>query len=195
MTASRSTGPASRSTRPASRSTRPTGGPGRRSGRQAAAKSRGRQQAGSPHRSPHRSPRRSPSSGLRRVTAGDRIYLLALVVLVLVLAFMAIGPLQSYMVATERVEGLATSRDRLATAVERLEERRERLQDPEEIEVLARSELGLVMPGEEAYVVSDHDGSPDASRFRPDPARHAEPDDVAWYRRLGRWLVDRLGPG
>lgn len=136
-----------------------------------------------------------PARGLRRFTAGDRLYLVALAVLVVVLAFMAIGPLQSYTVATERVEGLATSRDRLESAVERLEERRERLQDPEEIEVLARSELGLVMPGEEAYVVSDHPEDRDAGHFQADPTRNAEPEEVTWYRRLGRWLADRLGLG
>lgn len=142
-----------------------------------------------------RAPSKRPARGLRRFTAGDRIYLLALAVLVVLLAFMAIGPLQSYTVATERVEGLATSRDRLESAVERLEERRERLQDPEEIEVLARSELGLVMPGEQAYVVSDHPEDRDAERFHADPTRDAEPEDVTWYRRLARWLADRLDPG
>lgn len=142
-----------------------------------------------------RAPSKRPARGLRRFTAGDRIYLLALAALVLLLAFMAIGPLQSYTVATERVEGLATSRDRLESAVERLEERRERLQDPEEIEVLARSELGLVMPGEKAYVVSDDPEDRDAERFHADPTRAAEPEDVTWYRRLARWLADRLDPG
>lgn len=138
---------------------------------------------------------RRPTRGLRRFTAGDRIYLVALAALVVILGFMAIGPLQSYTVATERVEGLATSRDRLESAVERLEERRERLQDPEEIEVLARSELGLVMPGEEAYVVSDHPEERDGGRFHADPTRDSKPEEVTWYRRLGRWLADRLGPG
>lgn len=136
-----------------------------------------------------------PVRGLRRFTAGDRIYLLALAALLVVLGFMAIGPLQSYTVATERVEGLVTSRDRLESAVGGLEERRERLQDPQEIEVLARSELGLVMPGEEAYVVNDHPEDRHAERFQADPTRGAEPEDVTWYRRLGRWVVDRLGPG
>lgn len=161
----------------------------------------GRQQ---PHRSGSRPAGRQRSSAssagrsrstsrLRRLTAGDRVYLLALFVLILGLAVMAVGPLQSYTMATDRVDELDTRRDRLETAVSQLEERRERLQDPEELEIIARSELGLVQPGEEPYVVSDDEEDPD--RFRPDPTRDARPEDVAWYRRLGRLLVQWLGSG
>lgn len=69
------------------------------------------------------------------------------------LSAMAVGPAQSFMAAGDRVDELTASRDQLAAEVEALEERREQLHDPEEVELIARSRLGLVKPGEVPYVV------------------------------------------
>lgn len=140
-----------------------------------------------------RRPRRRPPARrgrrLRRATAGDRIYGFLIIGVVALVAAMAIGPLQSYTAAADRVEGLEETRDVLQGEVEQLEERRERLQDPEEVELLARSHMGLVKPDEIPFVVVTPE--PELDRLHPD----ANPDAVAasgdagpWYRQLGRWL-------
>lgn len=126
---------------------------------------------------------------LHALTVGDRLYVLLLLGLVAIAIGMALGPLQVFTAAADRVDRLEEERDRLDGEVEELEDRQDRLQDPSEIERLARSELGLVRPGEIPFVVvvpEDADGEPGA----------AEDDaDLPWYRRIGRWLSDRLGGG
>ena len=67
---------------------------------------------------------------------------------------MATGPLEHLSVAAGRVETLQESRGELREAVAELEERRDALQNPEEIELLARREHNLVMPDEQAFVVA-----------------------------------------
>ncbi len=119
--------------------------------------------------------------------------MLALVAIVTVILTMAVGPLQSYTAATDRVEALERTRDQLRAEVDSLEERRERLEDPEELELLARSEHGLVRPGEIPFVVVVPDADPD--RVRPEPPTPGEPADGPWYRRLGRALAELFGEG
>lgn len=137
--------------------------------------------------------RRRPSDRgrLRRATGGDRPYVVALFGLLVVIGAMALGPLQNYTAAADRVETLERTRDQLRNEVEDLEERRARLHDHEEIETIARTQLGLVRPGEIPYVVV----TPDEADPRVGPERLAdEPGgDVPWYRRLGRWLAERVG--
>lgn len=128
--------------------------------------------------------RRRGRGRLPRVTAGDRLYLLALFALVAVLAVMALGPLRSYTAAADRVDGLRETRERLETEVDRLEDRRERLHDLEEIELMARSELGLVKPDEVPFVVVTPE--PELEQVHPDASQDAESIDDVWYRRLGR---------
>lgn len=154
-------------------------------------------------RRPHDGGRRAPRRGrvpprrrgrvpprrrgrLRAAAAGDRLCVLALFVLVVLLAAMAMGPLQSYTAAADRVDGLAETRDRLQDEVDLLEDRRERLHDPEEIELMARSELGLVKPGEVPFVVVTPE--PELDRVHPDANQEPGSTDGAWYRRLGRWI-------
>ena len=71
--------------------------------------------------------------------------------------------------------------------------RRQRLDDPEELELLARSELGLVKPGEIPFVVVAPDD--DSEQVRPPPADGDAGSDQPWYRRLGRALADLFGEG
>jgi cell division protein FtsB len=111
---------------------------------------------------------------------------IAFFVLLAVLATMVVGPLQSYTAAAERVHDLERAKAELAEQVAELQERRERLRDPEEIELLARKRLGLVRPGEVPYVVTD--GNPDTDQVRPDGrplTPHTQPG--AW-QRLGAAL-------
>jgi cell division protein FtsB len=124
----------------------------------------------------------------RALTVGDRPYVLVLLALLVVVAVMALGPLQVFTEAADRVDELERDRDRLHQEVEQLEERHRRLEDPEEVERLARSELGLVRPGEIPFVVVPPD------RDEADEAPEDDPGDgLPWYRRLGHWLGDRLG--
>lgn len=129
-----------------------------------------------------RQPARKRGRGPPRLLRGDRPYFLALLVLLALLTVMAVAPLQSFTAATARVDDLAARRDDLQARVDRLEAERERLEDPEELELLAREELGLVKPGEIPYVVV----TPERSLGE----LHDEPHDVpagdapTWYERL-----------
>jgi len=118
------------------------------------------------------------------------MYGYALVAVVALLAAMALGPLQSYTAAADRVDALVKKRDILREEVDRLEQRRERLHDLEEIELMARTDFGLVRPGEVPFVVVTPET--DLDRVHPDAEGRAAPDEGPWYRRLGRWLGARL---
>lgn len=128
------------------------------------------------------------------MAGGDRPYVAALVVLVVVVATMALGPLQNYTAAADRVDELGSTRDQLAAQVDRLEDRRARLQDPEELEQMARSHLGMVKPGEIPFVVVRPDGD-DQEQVRPEPVEAEPAEDGPWYRRLGRSLSDLFDTG
>ena len=120
--------------------------------------------------------------------AGDRLYFLALIGLVGLIVAMALGPLQMFTAATDRVDDLEGQRDELREDVDELEDRKRRLQDPEEIELHARSELGLVRPGEIPFVVAIPEDEEEAG----DADGEDSTSEDAWYLRLGRWLSDRL---
>ena len=114
---------------------------------------------------------------------GDRIYLLATLGLAVLLGVMAIGPIKSYTAAADRVDQLYRSRAELQSQVDRLEQRRVELADPEELELLAREQLGLVRPGEIPYVVMTPKSEPNrVGSTTPPPVRQP------WYRRLGQAL-------
>lgn len=129
---------------------------------------------------------------LRRATAGDRIYAYLIVGVVALLAAMALGPLQGYTAAADRVDRLVETRDLLQQEVDQLEERRERLHDPEEVELMARAQMGLVKPGEIPFVVVTPE--PDLGRLHPDPNPDttATGDRGSWYRQVGRWVRDLI---
>ena len=120
---------------------------------------------------------------MRRVVSGDRPYVVAFFVLIAVLAMMMVGPLQSYTSAAERVQDLEAARAELQDTVNDLEQREQRLNDPEEVELLARERLGLVKPGEIPYVVTD--GNPDTDQVRPDGRPLAPPLRLSVWQRIG----------
>ena len=145
--------------------------------------------------------RRSTKPALRgrvwgALSKGDRPYVFALVGVVILVVGMALGPLQVYTTAADRVDDLEDRRDRLREEVDALEDRERELSDPEEVELLARSELGLVRPGEIPYVVvTPDDDTPQIGRDSgPEAQAERSPDD-AWWRRLGRWLSEQVGSG
>jgi cell division protein FtsB len=134
------------------------------------------------------SARRRPASRRRAsavppILRGTRGWLLGLGVLVVLLVIMTLGPLGIFSTQADRVDLLTAQRDELSSEVEQLRERRDELQQPEEIEDLARRDHGLVRPGEVPYVV--------VPPAEPTPAPGDQPadEDLPWYRRLGRALT------
>lgn len=67
-----------------------------------------------------------------------------------------------------------------------LEQRLARLQDPCYIEKLAREQLGMVRPGEIAYVVV----SPEASKPEEEMPK---PEPLPWYKKAWNWIKDVAG--
>lgn len=140
--------------------------------------------------------RRGPRRRERRrllpaaLTRGQRPFVFAFVALLVGLATMAATPAQRYVEMQQRVDSLTQQREELADDVDALEERKERLRDPEEIELLARRELGLVRPGEISYVVV----RPDRDQPDVDAREPVADEDKPWWRRLGETL-GLLGDG
>lgn len=124
---------------------------------------------------------------LTRLLRGDRPLLAGLVVVAALMLALAWTPLQSYTAAADRADALTAGRDKLAEEVARLEERRDRLSDPEHIELHAREELGLVKPGEVPYVVVTPEREFEPAE--PDVEAPAAPGEEPWWRRLGRALA------
>ena len=95
----------------------------------------------------------APPRGVRRAARGDKPFVVALLLVLGLLGVMTLGPVQNLTAATARVEGLEAERNRLRDQVEGLREQRTRLEDPDEVELVAREQLGMVRPGEIPYVV------------------------------------------
>lgn len=129
----------------------------------------------------------APSVRGRRRPARRGLPLLWLLVVLGVVAAMAVGPLTNYLAATDRVTELTAQRTALEEEVAELEEDRARLDDPTELELLAREELGMVRPGEIPYVVITPDPVP-----TPEPPAPEAPADDPWYARLGELLTGWL---
>lgn len=131
-------------------------------------------------------PDQSRASALRLSRRG-----LVLILLLFGLTAMSVYPLRQYVAQHQRVEQLAAKQRALAAEVDRLERERVRLKDPEYVEQLAREELYMARPGEEAWVIT---GEPPAER--PDPAAAkpaAAADERPWYQRLWDKLTGRQG--
>lgn len=115
-----------------------------------------------------------------RAVAGDRPLVVMILLVTVVALMMLSGPFQSFLDARERVEGLEAQAAALEDANARLAQRAEDLRDPRHLELLAREQQGMIMPGEEAYVVVP----PEVDRPRiAEDVTAAEPDRP-WYRTL-----------
>lgn len=129
---------------------------------------------------------RPRNSRLGWLLVGERPYVIGLVVLVILLAAMTLGPVESLSTAADRVDRLEAQREQYTAAIEDLDQRRNALQSPEEIELLARSRHGLVRPGEIPFVVVTPE--PDLE-IGPEGGEPGD-DELPWYRRLGRSLSE-----
>lgn len=118
--------------------------------------------------------------------AGDRLYVVALAAVFAVSLLMLSGPVQHFLDGRERLDLLESKKAMLSAEISRLEERGADLRDRDQVELLARRELGLVKPGEMPYVVV----TPEPERPLVAPAAEPEPEPAPWYRRLWREVAE-----
>lgn len=105
-----------------------------------------------------------------------------LVVAVVALAgmFVLFFPARALVSQRERIGELEERRSALRSENAKLATQVARLEDPEQLEVLARERLGLVRPGERAYFV-------EPTQTPPPPAPKVE-DDSAWGK-VWSWVT------
>jgi len=84
----------------------------------------------------------------------------ALLLIVSAVLMLGIAPLRGYIDARGKLAGLRRQASLLEQQNARLERRIEQLSDPTYLERLARECLGLVKPGETAFVILPGDGRP-----------------------------------
>ena len=115
-----------------------------------------------------------------RAVRGDRPFLVALVGLLAVSALVLAGPTQSYLDGRARVDALTVKAEALDGANAELEQRAADLQDPANIELLARETQGFIAPGEVPYsLVPPEVDRPRITAPKDAPAVDAE----VWYER------------
>ena len=86
-----------------------------------------------------------------------------LVILLLTVLMFAISPLRALLAARDELDGLRRQAEVLEGQNATLEDRILQLQDPAYLERLARECLGMVEPGETAFVTVPEDGPPPAA--------------------------------
>ncbi len=89
------------------------------------------------------------------------------------LGAMAIQPTRQLLQQKERIEQMDEGLANIRKVNGRLADRIERLRDPDYIEQRAREQIGLVRPGETAYVVMPPSGK-SRKRAKPEPAAPVE---------------------
>jgi len=101
-------------------------------------------------------------------------------------AFLVFFPTRQLVAQRSRMERLESRLELLTQENRRLESEVDRLQDPAELELLARERLGLVRPGEQAYLLVP---TPAPSA----PPRPKAPDRRPWPSRAWDWLAGAFG--
>jgi cell division protein FtsB len=113
--------------------------------------------------------------------SGQRPLLVALAVALVLGVVMLSGPFERYVDGRTRVETLRATADTLEDENARLERRADHLQDPDELERLAREEQGMIRPGEVPYTLVPPDvDRPVISAPRASDAADPTPP---WYVR------------
>lgn len=117
----------------------------------------------------------------RELLGGDRPLVAAAVAAVVLATVVVSGPLRTWMEQREQVEELEAALSTLEDDNAELSERVEELNDPEQLEQLAREEQGMVRPGEVPYVIVPPEvDEPVVGRdLDVEPAR----DERSWLRR------------
>lgn len=123
---------------------------------------------------------------IARGVRGDRPFLIVLLGLLVVSGLVLSGPAQSYLDGRARVDTLDRKAAALDAANADLEQRAADLQDPLNVELLARETQGFIAPGEVPYsLVPPEVDRPRITAPRDAPAAEAE----AWHQRT--WDVVR----
>ncbi|HSL10477.1 MAG TPA: septum formation initiator family protein [Actinomycetota bacterium] len=108
------------------------------------------------HGKSHRKSQRAGTSASVRPSGRAAILLLA----VFLLAMVSIAPTRVWLDQRSRLRDLERQAAQLEAANARLAERIADLRDPETLERLARECLGMVEPGEIAFITVPRDGAP-----------------------------------
>ena len=127
--------------------------------------------------------------GLRRILGGDLLLGLLLLGSIAFGVLLLAQPFEDYVDTRQRVALLEQQALALETENLRLERRIEDLDDPMTVELLARSQQGLVRPGEVPYVLIAPEV--EAPRIRDAPEEAVAEEDV--LDRILAWLRTRLG--
>ncbi|GGI03760.1 FtsB family cell division protein [Egicoccus halophilus] len=129
------------------------------------------------------------AAAIQGAVRGDRPLVLLLLGALVLSVLMLSGPAQRYLDTRDRVDALAGKAVALEQVNAELEQRQRDLQDPGNVELLAREQQGFIRPGEVPYTLVP----PEVDRPRITSPREAAPGpSPAWYRRawdaLGGWI-------
>jgi cell division protein FtsB len=113
--------------------------------------------------------------------SGQRPLLVVLAVALVLGIVMLSGPFERYADSRTRVEALRATAETLDEENARLDRRADLLEDPAELERLAREEQGMIRPGEVPYTLVP----PEVDRPVISSPRNLDDDDAAppWYVR------------
>jgi cell division protein FtsB len=120
------------------------------------------------------------------ITSGNRPFVAVLAGALVLSVLMLSGPAQRLLDSRARVDTLAVKAEALERENEALERRKADLEDPLNVELLAREQQGFIRPGEVPYTLVP----PEVDRPRITAPRDAvEPRELAWYERA--WAAVR----
>ncbi|HLR45159.1 MAG TPA: septum formation initiator family protein [Brevibacterium sp.] len=143
-------------------------------------------------RRPHRASKQPRAGGgvspelIDDTAAGRRMSFRTSVIVgaLLIVAFGLVQPISSGLTQMQQIAALEADIDATKDEVAQLRDERERLDDPEHLERLARENLQYVHEGEEAFIVvdspNDHGDEADESEAGASKTVRAQP----WYREL-----------
>ena len=114
--------------------------------------------------------------------------------LLVVLLLSALYPIRQYFTQKTELKKLTAEEVQLAQRIDELTELKSRLLTDDEIERIAREELGMVRPGEIAFAIVPGADSA-AKKGAPTPsvdAGKAKPGSPAWYERWWDAVVNSM---
>jgi len=119
--------------------------------------------------------------GVGAAVGGNRPFVAILIGLLVLGVLMLAGPASNFLEGRSRVEVLQAKLAALSEENAQLEERTRELRDLDQIELLAREQLGMIEPGEVPYAIVP----PAIERPRITPPREPPPPPARpWYDRL-----------
>lgn len=128
---------------------------------------------------------------LRAATlGGERPYLVVVAVSVGLGVVVVSGPVQTWLEQRDRVERLEATLDAVEEENAELGDRAVELRDPEQVELAAREDQGMVRPGEVPYVIVPPEVDEPVIGSQPPPVAQ---DDRGTLRRLWDALAGLLG--